>query len=188
MLEKLKRSLELSPVVKIGSYNYFVHQISDGVPGIEPSILEETVNFIIKSGDLNVDKIVTIESMGIPIATALSLKTGIPVNLIRKKEYGIPGEIKLSQETGYSKGTLYLNGLKHGDRILIVDDVISTGGTMISLLTTLNKLGVIITGVFCTIGRGDGQQKTEKITGIPIVVLVKINVDKNGVQVIGGAV
>jgi adenine phosphoribosyltransferase len=63
--------------------------------------------------DVNkIDKIVTMEAMGIPLATALSLKLKIPFVIIRKRTYGLPGEIDVEQITGYSKSKLYINGLK----------------------------------------------------------------------------
>ena len=131
MLENLKKSLINAPIVKRGEYHYFIHPISDGIPSIEPILLEEITDHIQNKANIDVDKILTIESMGIPIATALSLKTGIPFTIIRKREYKLKNEVVLSQSTGYSKDTLYINGINKGDRILIVDDVLSTGGTLV---------------------------------------------------------
>ncbi|WNY27943.1 Orotate phosphoribosyltransferase [Methanimicrococcus stummii] len=163
MLDKLKKSLEAAPIIQKECdgqvYNYFIHPISDGIPETDPAILEEIANFIIADGKTgSVDKIVTVEAMGIPIATALSVKTGIPVTIIRKRKYGLEGEVELSQSTGYSKGALFINGLNNGDRILIVDDVISTGGTLLPLLETLGDMGVGVAGVYCVIGRGAGMR------------------------------
>ncbi|MDV0445039.1 Xanthine phosphoribosyltransferase [Methanimicrococcus sp. At1] len=191
MLEKLKKSLEEAPVIQKESegqiYNYFIHPISDGIPETDPAILEEIADFIIAGGKTGgIDKIVTVEAMGIPIATALSLKTGIPVSIIRKRKYGLDGEVELSQSTGYSKGTLFINGLSAGDRILIVDDVISTGGTLLPLLETLGGMGVDVAGVYCVIGRGAGTDQIKEKTGVDIVVLVDIAVSANGVTVVGG--
>ena len=192
MLEKFKKSLEKAPVIQKESdgkiYNYFIHPISDGIPEIDPIILEEITDYIMKTADLKADRIVTIESMGIPIATALSLKTGIAVTLIRKRKYGLPGEIELTQKTGYSGGKIYINGLKKGDRILIVDDVVSTGGTLLSLLKEAAIAGIVVTGVFCAIGRGDGKERIKKETGIDVVVLAEIDVTQKGVTVVGGVV
>ena len=39
MLERLIQSLEASPVMRRGEYNYFIHPITDGVPLLEPAIL-----------------------------------------------------------------------------------------------------------------------------------------------------
>ncbi|MDR2944432.1 MAG: purine phosphoribosyltransferase family protein [Methanosarcinales archaeon] len=191
MLEKLKKSLEEAPVIQKQNggqtYSYFIHPISDGIPQTDPAVLEEIADYIISDGKTGgIDKIITVEAMGIPIATALSLKTGIPVSVIRKREYGLDGEVALSQSTGYSKGSLYINGLKKGDCVLIVDDVISTGGTLLSLLKTLDGMGIIIAGVYCVIGRGGGAKILKEKTGVAVTVLVDIDVTPNGVTVVGG--
>ena len=190
MLEKLKKSLEEAPVIQKECdgqiYNYFIHPISDGIPEMDPSILEEIADYIIADGKTGeIDKIVTVEAMGMPIATTLSIKTRHPVSVIRKRKYGLVGEVELSQSTGYSKGALFINGLSKGDRILIVDDVISTGGTLLPLLKTLEQIGVSVAGVYCVIGRGDGALMIKEKTGVDVSVLVDIAVSKNGVSVVG---
>jgi Adenine/guanine phosphoribosyltransferases and related PRPP-binding proteins len=123
--------------------------------------------------------------MGMPIATTLSIKTRHPVSVIRKRKYGLVGEVELSQSTGYSKGALFINGLTKGDRILIVDDVISTGGTLLPLLKTLEQIGVSVAGVYCVIGRGDGALMIKEKTGVDVSVLVDIAVSEKGVSVVG---
>lgn len=79
MLDEVRKSLETSPIVKKGEYNYFVNPISDGIPSMKPSMLRELTDIIIKHVNLDIDKIVAIEAMGIHLATALSLATDIPL-------------------------------------------------------------------------------------------------------------
>lgn len=176
MLEKLKTSLVNAPIVKKGEYNYFVHPITDGIPLVEPAILEEVANGISKFGNMEVDKIVCMEAMGIHIATALSIKTRIPFVVIRKRVYGLEGEVSVHQTTGYSQGQLYINGLKKGDRILLVDDVVSTGGTMIAVLEALKNMGVVVVDVVAVIEKGEGNNIVQKETGFMVKSLVKVNV------------
>lgn len=180
MLEKLHESLLNAPIVRRGDYNYFIHPISDGVPFLEPELLEEITSHIIKTADLDIDRILTIEAMGIPLATSLSLRTGIPFSIIRKRQYALDGEIVISQKTGYSKGELYVNAVKKGDRVLIVDDVISTGGTLISLLPALRDAGVEISDVIVVIERGDGASRLRDM-GFKVKTLVRISVNEKGV-------
>ena len=156
MLEKLIKSLETCPMVKRGEYNYFIHPISDGVPIIEPDLLREIGCAMVKVLDLEkVDMIVVAEAMGIHIGTVLSLMTGIPMNIVRKREYKLPGEVAVHQVTGYSKGELYLNGLSAGDRVVIIDDVVSTGGTTRALLAALEQIGVEVVDICFVIQRGN---------------------------------
>ncbi len=78
MLERLKNSLLEAPVFKRGSYNYFIHPITDGVPEVRPELIREVTANIVRIADLEVDKIVTVEAMGIPIGIALSISAIFP--------------------------------------------------------------------------------------------------------------
>ncbi|MBN2110167.1 MAG: purine phosphoribosyltransferase family protein [Methanosarcinaceae archaeon] len=184
MLEKLHRSLLNAPIVRRGEYHYFIHPVSDGIPFLEPGLLEEITEHIMEIADMDVDRIIAIESMGIPLATALSMRSGIPFTIIRKRKYGLDGEIILSQQTGYSKGELYINALKKGDRVLIVDDVISTGGTLMALIPALQDAGVIVCDTLIVIERGEGVTRMREL-GFDIKTLVRISVDENGVFIEG---
>ncbi|WP_340819362.1 hypoxanthine/guanine phosphoribosyltransferase [Methanolobus sp. WCC4] len=182
MLEKLRESLLNAPIVHRGEYHYFIHPISDGVPRLEPALLEEVTDHILGMVAGDFDKIIAIEAMGIPLATALSMKTGVPFVIIRKRAYELEGEIKLSQETGYSKGELYINDVKEGDRVLIVDDVISTGGTLVALMNALEGIGATVTDNIVIIERGDGVSRLRE-KGIDVKTLVRIDVTENGVTI-----
>ncbi len=171
-----------APIVRRGEYNYFIHPISDGVPFLEPELLEEITAHIIQIADMDIDRILTIEAMGIPLATSLSMRTGIPFSIIRKRQYALDGEIVISQKTGYSKGELYVNSVKKGDRVLIVDDVISTGGTLLSLMTALRDAGVEISDAIVVIERGEGASRLRDM-GFNVKTLVRISVNEKGVSI-----
>ena len=172
MLEKLTESLETCPMVKRGEYNYFIHPITDGVPLVEPALLRDVCSAMIRILDLNnVDKIVVVEAMGIHIGAVLSVMTDIPMVVMRKREYKLPHEIPVHQSTGYSKGELYLNGVYKGDRVIIIDDVVSTGGTMKALLEALRIAGAEVQDVCIVIQRGNPD------IGRPYKSLVRIEVD-----------
>jgi len=171
MLDKLVESLETCPIVRRGDYNYFIHPITDGVPIVDPELLRDVCTAMIKVLDLTgVEKIVVVEAMGIHIGSVLSTMTDIPMTIMRKREYKLPCEIAVHQTTGYSKGELYLNGVYKGDRVVIIDDVISTGGTMKALLKALEIAGADIVDICIAIQRGDPD------IGRPYKSLVKIEV------------
>ncbi len=184
MLKNLRETMRTAPIVKRGSYNYFIHPISDGVPVVKPELLREVIACIVKNANLDVDKIVTIEAMGLPLGAALSTITDIPFIIIRKRKYELPGEIAVHQATGYSKGELYLNGINKGDRVLIIDDVISTGGTMKAVIWALEKAGASIEDIIVVIERGEGK-KIIKDMGYNVQTMIKIDVDENGVKILG---
>ncbi|ABR55049.1 phosphoribosyltransferase [Methanococcus vannielii SB] len=184
MKRLLENSLETCPIVKRGPYHYFIHPISDGVPLVEPELLRDVSTRVIKMIDTNVDKIVTAEAMGIPIVTAVSIATDIPYVIMRKREYLLEGEVPVHQETGYSKGELYLNGINKGDKVVILDDVISTGGTLVAIIRALKRAGADIKDVVCIIDRGQGKNIVEKETGYKVKTLVKIEVVDGKVKIL----
>ena len=123
-----------------------------------------------------IDKIVTMEAMGIPLATTLSLNMNIPFTIIRKRKYNLPDEVVVEQVTGYSKLKLYINGLKKGDKIVIVDDMLSTGGTLRAVLTALKKMDVIIKDVFIAVNKGNVAKEIMDESNVSITTLVNIDV------------
>ena len=185
MLSHLEKSLVECPVVKKGEYFYFVHPISDGVPLVEAELLDSIMDYIVDNFDLSgVDKIVGVESMGIPLATALSLKTKIPFVIIRKRSYGLDGERQVHQQTGYGKSELFINGLSSDDNILLMDDVVSTGGTLTTVINELDDIGVNIVNIIVPIEKDDGRVIVEKNTGHKLDTLVKIKMVDGKVTII----
>ncbi len=179
MLEKLTDSLESCKMVRRDEYHYFIHPVSDGIPVVDPSLLREIACAMVRVMDLEgIDRIVVAEAMGIHIGTALSLMTDIPLTVVRKRWYGLEGECAVHQVTGYSKGELYINGLSPGMRVVIVDDVLSTGGTMRAILGALETIGVEVVDACVVIKRGDQD------VGRPCKHLVQIEVTDH-VKVVG---
>jgi adenine phosphoribosyltransferase len=116
--------------------------------------------------------------MGIHIASVLSQMTGIPFNIVRKKSQQIKDEIILRQVTGYSTSDLYMT-IPKNKKVLIVDSVISTGGTLIAVINGLKKLNTYIVDIICVIERDDGVKKVKEKTGYEVKTLQKISI-KNG--------
>jgi adenine phosphoribosyltransferase len=180
MLERLKKSLFEAPVFKRGEYNYFIHPITDGVPEVKPELIREVTGHIVRIADMDVDKIVTVEAMGIPIGTGLSIICDIPMVIVRKRKYGLPGEIEVSQVTGYSKSQLFLNGINKGDRVIVVDDVISTGGTLLAILQSLKMAGATVKDIVVVVRRGDGVERL-KAQGYRAKTMVDVEVGEERV-------
>jgi adenine phosphoribosyltransferase len=185
MLDRFKASLERAPVVDVGGYHYFIHPLTDGIPRIDPVMLDEVVEAMLGAGRFDCDVILAPEAMGIPLAVILSQRTGVPCAVVRKRRYGLPGELEIGQSTGYSKGRLYVNGVRSGDRVVIVDDVLSTGGTLRPLVLALREAGVEVVDVLIAVEKGNARPVLERELGIRIKTLVKVEVRDGHLVVIG---
>ncbi|MFD3448958.1 orotate phosphoribosyltransferase [Microbacteriaceae bacterium 4G12] len=82
-----------------------------------------------------------LEMGGIPIATALSLQTGIPVVFVRKEPKAY-GTCKLAEGTNIA-----------GKNVCIIEDVITTGGQVVLSTKDLRKFGAEVNHVLCVIDR-----------------------------------
>ncbi|MEF8812535.1 MAG: hypoxanthine/guanine phosphoribosyltransferase [Halovenus sp.] len=174
-MDRLKESLRDAPIVEKEGYHYFVHPVSDGVPMLRPELLREIVIRIIRKADLDrIDKIVAPEAMGIHISTAVSLMTDIPLVVVRKRGYGLEGEVSISKVTGYAETEMYINDIQEGDRLLVLDDVLSTGGTLRALLTALDDIGAEVADTIAVIKKVGGENQ---IAGTPYEPKTLINVD-----------
>ncbi|GAB7018421.1 hypoxanthine/guanine phosphoribosyltransferase [Halostagnicola sp. A-GB9-2] len=174
-MDQLQRSLLEAPIIEKEGYHYFVHPISDGVPKLDPGLLREIVIRIIRKANLEeVDRIVTPAAMGIHISTAVSLMTDIPLTVIRKRKYGLEDEVAISQQTGYSENEMYINDVREGERVLVLDDVLSTGGTLAAVLEALDGIGAEVIDTVAVIKKVGGENK---VADIDHHVKTLINVD-----------
>ncbi len=159
----LEESLKGAPIIWKGDYPYFIHPISDGIPRMDPEVLKAVSTLIVESTDWEgVDLIVSVEAMGLPLLAAVGEATGIPTVVIRKRSYGMAGEVAVDVSTGYSSSTIYINDIAPGEKIVIVDDVISTGGPLEPLLERLEEMGVILRDIVIAIEKGEGRKRLNR--------------------------
>ena len=178
-MQILKQSLSDAPIIWKGDYPYFIHPITDGVPRLEPNVLQAIVDLTEPLVDWdNIDIILGIEAMGLPLTAPLAMRTGVPMVIARKRNYGLEGEVQINQQTGYSKGSIYLNDIKAGERIAIIDDVLSTGGTMRSVIEGVKQTKASVENIVIVVEKGDGMQNLKQdYPNIRFDSLVKLHMD-----------
>ena len=184
-VELLKDSVVKAPVVWKEGYPYFVHPLSDGVPRQSAELLTAARDLISEGVDWeSVDIILGIEAMGIPLAAALCLSSGKPLVIGRKRQYGLPGEVSIDQSTGYSKGEIFLNDIDQGARVLIVDDVVSTGGTLHPVLKAVEESGAIVQDCWIVFEKGEGMNNIRTSGDWPLNSLVRIEMQGDKIVVL----
>lgn len=178
MTRLLEESLGGCPVVDINGYRYLVHPLTDGLPAIDPRLLDEVVGRMADIADLDCNRIVTSEAMGIPVAVLLSQRTGIPLTIVRRRRYGLPGEVSLAQHTGYADTELHINGVGRGDRVLLVDDVLSTGGTLRAIADALTEvIGAVVVDIVVIFDKSGGRATACCGEGRKVKALLEVKVD-----------
>ena len=132
----------------------------------------------------SIDIILGIEAMGIPLAAALCISSGKPLVIGRKRQYGLPGEVSIDQSTGYSKGEIFLNDIQKGARVLIVDDVVSTGGTLHPILKAIDSSGAIVQDCWIVFEKGEGMNNIRAAGNWSLNSLVRIEMQGDKIVVL----
>ena len=117
------------------------------------------------------DYIITAEAKGIPLAHEMARQAGDKKYILARKAPKLYMkdiiEFKVRSITTAREQTLYLDGadaqLMKGKRILIVDDVISTGESLLALENLVEKAGGIIAGRMTILAEGDAQNREDLV-------------------------
>jgi orotate phosphoribosyltransferase len=113
----------------------------------DPVLLKDIAAALAKLVPPGIDALAGLEMGGIPIATMLSQFTGLPVLFVRKKakEYGT---CKIAE-----------GGPVAGRKLLIVEDVVTSGGAILDAAQALRAEGAQLAQVICVIDRESTGQK-----------------------------
>lgn len=99
--------------------------------------------------DTKIDKIVAIDARGFLLATPIAYNRGCGVSLVRK-EGKLPYKcIKESyaKEYGLDTLTMHEDTIQKGEKVLIVDDLLATGGTLEAAVKMVERLGGEVAGI-----------------------------------------
>ncbi|HEY9218105.1 MAG TPA: orotate phosphoribosyltransferase [Phenylobacterium sp.] len=102
-----------------------------------------------------------VELGGVPIATAMSLASGLPAAFVRK------------QAKAYGACLAVEGGDLSGKRAVLIEDVISTGGAIVDAKQHLDEAGAILLGVVCTLWRGEGAPRIEGLSAPVFAALTR---------------
>jgi orotate phosphoribosyltransferase len=122
------------------STEYFDKYLFEADPKLLAAIAADMVK-LVPSG---IDALAGLEMGGIPLATMLSQLTGLPVLYVRKKAKDY-GTCKIAE-----------GGQVRGRKLLIVEDVVTSGGAILDAAKALREEGAILGPVVCVIDRESG--------------------------------
>lgn len=112
-----------------------------------PKVLEEIARNMEKMVTVETSKIAGMELGGVPLATALSLKTGLPFIIVRKGR------------KGYGTDKLIEGDLDADDKVVVVEDISTTGSQALSAASIIENAGASILKIICVVDREEGARE-----------------------------
>jgi orotate phosphoribosyltransferase len=126
----------------------------------QPALLRELAVRFARFADQRTDRIAGAELGGIALAAAAALETGRPFVIVRN-----------SKKAGYGTGKLIEGRLNTGERVLLVEDIATSGGQAVEAVRTLRAAGAEVTGVVVVIDRQEGGRQAIEAAGVPFHAL-----------------
>lgn len=131
--------------------------------------------FVQRYIDSDITCIAAIDARGFLFGSVMAYQLNLPLVLVRKKGK-LPGAT-IGQEYALEYGTatveLQQDAVKAGDKVLILDDLIATGGTILAACSLIKKLGADVAEAAALIDLPDleGSQRIQD-TGVPVFTLM----------------
>lgn len=107
------------------------------------------------------DRIAGMELGAVPLVVALALETDVPYVILRK------------EARAHGTGRPVEGELGEGDRVLLVEDVVTTGSTLGRAVETLRRRGAVVEKAVCVVDREEGGAALLERTGVALVALVR---------------
>ncbi len=130
-------------------------------------IFQEAINELVKPFEnINIDKVVGIDARGFVLAGVVAYKLKAGLSLVRKKGKLPYKTIQKTYTLEYATETIEMHEdtIKKGEKVLIVDDLVATGGTLMAAIELVESLGGEVVGISCLIDLPflGGSKKIEK--------------------------
>lgn len=175
----LRAAFDGQPIIDIGRYRFLVNSITEQTPPTTAELLRAAGEALLAASDLTgVTKLCGEEDRGGILIAAASLLSGLPFGMARWSPAGVGGQIQVPFECEYTSGALYLNGIEPGDRVLILDDMISSGGTLVALIQAVRLAGAQVADAVCLAEKMEygGVARVQAETGITVKTLLQVSV------------
>ncbi|XP_022870003.1 adenine phosphoribosyltransferase 1-like [Olea europaea var. sylvestris] len=121
---------------------------------LDPKAFKDTIDlFVERYKDQNINVVAGIEARGFIFGPPIALAIGAKFVPMRKPKK-LPGEV-ISEEYSLEYGTdimeMHVGAVQAGERALVVDDLIATGGTLSAAIRLLERVGVDVVECACVI-------------------------------------
>lgn len=142
---------------------------------LDPEAFKHTIDiFVDRYRDMNISVVAGVEARGFMFGPPIALAIGAKFVPLRKPKK-LPGEV-ISESYELEYGTdcleMHVGAVQPGERALIIDDLVATGGTLCAATRLLERVGAEVVECACVIGLPEVKEKF-KIRGTPLYVLVE---------------
>jgi len=168
-MSEISKALEECGALQFGEFTLASGAKSDYYINIKKASTNPRVLYLIsqlmaekmQAENIRPDRLAGIVLGSIPLAAALSMATGIPYVMVRK------------EQKDHGTKELIEGDLNQGDKVLVVEDVITTAGSSIKAIATLRENGAVVSKIISVVDREGGGKENLAEIGVSLISLTK---------------
>jgi adenine/guanine phosphoribosyltransferase-like PRPP-binding protein len=167
------------PLVFVKDRKYLVNPLTDHEPTTTYELLDATVKALSKLTDFSkANKILGEEDRGGYIAALVAYYNRMSFGMTKWDPVGLEGEQSIDFRCAYAEGSMYIHGIQKGDKVILVEDMVDSGGTIIAMIKLLEKMGVELFDLIVIAEKEDfqGIKRIKEETGRDVKCLLKFTV------------
>ncbi|WP_437954705.1 phosphoribosyltransferase family protein [Sorangium sp. So ce119] len=175
----LEQVYENAPAVQSGKHFTTINEFTDQQPALRPEVLLEVRDRLCGLGAFSADKLLVEEDKGAILGAVVAVMKRLPLAVARWYSYDLTHSLTVPIASEYFAGKLYVNGISAGDRVVIVDDTISTGGTLAALIDAVQSAGALVVEVLVAVEKVDnrGSELIRSRFGLEVKSLIQVTID-----------
>ena len=128
----------------------------------EPDLLRDIATALSERLPEGVERLAGVELGAVPLVVATALVSGLPYVIVRKS----------AKEHGSSAGRRIEGNLRRGERVALIEDVVTTGAQALKAAETLSETGAQIVTIVAVLDRRGASE--ERLGGFPFAALLRM--------------
>lgn len=168
-MSEISRALEECGALQFGEFTLASGAKSSYYINIKKASTNPRVLYLIsqlmaekmQAENIRPDRIAGIVLGSIPLAAALSMATGIPYVMVRK------------EQKDHGTKELIEGDLNPGEKVLVIEDVITTAGSSVKAIAVLRENGAVVSEIMSVVDREGGGKENLAEIGVSLLSLVK---------------
>lgn len=164
------------PIAVVKGSRYLINPLTDHYPTTTYELLDDTVEELSKLTDYSkATKLLGEEDRGGFLCTLLAYKHKKAFGMAKWNPLDLVGQHEVEFRNAYAEGKMYIYGVEKGDKVIIVEDMVDSGGTIIALVKLLQKIEVEILDIVTVAVKTDydGLAKIKAETGFDVKYLLE---------------
>lgn len=177
-MKNIIKAFDNQPLIDLKGRKYILNPLIDHIPDTPYNLIADVVKELSKVSNFKkINKIIGEEDRGGYIAALMAYKYKKSLAMTKWNPDGLECGHVINFRNAYTGGKMYLHGVSEGDRVMIVEDLIDSGGTLVAMIRLLEEAKVTINDILVVAEKIDynGRERIKKETGYDIKSLIKVS-------------